>query len=174
LPCRAPSPVGGYARPRRKQDPSRMVSSLGPAPVLVIVIERDGRGRPSQPPSAASHLSASHAPACRGPHRSRPSGTVIRRVVRRAAPLRGFRRPFLERMGAIARSRQFSPEVRERAVRMVFEHAQDHPSQWPAITSIAEKIGCAAETPPLGAAGRARHWPAAQHDDRRADAVQAA
>jgi transposase len=31
-------------------------------------------------------------------------------------------------------------------VRMVFEHAKDHASQWAAITSIAEKIGCAAET----------------------------
>ena len=40
----------------------------------------------------------------------------------------------------------FSPEVRERAVRMVFEHTQEHASQWAAITSIAEKIGCAAET----------------------------
>ena len=29
---------------------------------------------------------------------------------------------------------------------MVFEHAQEHASQWAAITSIAEKIGCAAET----------------------------
>jgi transposase-like protein len=38
------------------------------------------------------------------------------------------------------------PEVRERAVRMVFEHAQDHASQWAATTSIAAKIGCAAET----------------------------
>ena len=46
----------------------------------------------------------------------------------------------------MARPSQFSPEVRERAVRMVFEHAQDHASQWAAITSIAEKIGCAAET----------------------------
>ena len=50
----------------------------------------------------------------------------------------------------MARPSQFSPEVRERAVRMVFEHAQDHPSQWAAITSIAAKIGCAAET--------LRHW----------------
>src|SRR5438445_2030253 len=46
----------------------------------------------------------------------------------------------------MARPSRFSPEVRERAVRMVFEHAQDHASQWAAITSIAEKIGCAAET----------------------------
>ena len=46
----------------------------------------------------------------------------------------------------MARPSRFSPEVRERAVRMVFEHAQNHPSQWAAITSIAEKIGCAAET----------------------------
>jgi hypothetical protein len=35
----------------------------------------------------------------------------------------------------------FSLEVRERAVRMVVEHAAGHESQWAAITSIAEKIG---------------------------------
>ena len=43
-------------------------------------------------------------------------------------------------------SRKFSPEVRERAVRMVFEHAPEHTSQWAAITSIAVKIGCTAQT----------------------------
>src|SRR5436309_5782999 len=46
----------------------------------------------------------------------------------------------------MARPSRFSPEVRERAVRMVFEHAQEHASQWAAITSIAEKIGCTVET----------------------------
>jgi transposase len=46
----------------------------------------------------------------------------------------------------MARPSRFSAEVRERAVRMVFEHTQDHASQWAAVTSIAEKIGCAAET----------------------------
>jgi transposase len=39
-----------------------------------------------------------------------------------------------------------SPEVCERAVQMVFEHAEKHESQWAAILSIAEKIECAAET----------------------------
>jgi transposase len=46
----------------------------------------------------------------------------------------------------MARPSRFSPEVLERAVRMVVEHTQDHASQWAAITSIAAKIGCAAET----------------------------
>ena len=43
-------------------------------------------------------------------------------------------------------SNRFSPEVRERAVRMVQEHGSDHASQWAAIGSIAAKIGCTAET----------------------------
>ncbi len=41
---------------------------------------------------------------------------------------------------------RFSQEVRERAVRMVFEHKGDYGSEWEAIGSIAEKIGCAPET----------------------------
>ncbi len=40
----------------------------------------------------------------------------------------------------------YSPEVRERAIRMVGEHARDYPSQWAAIVSIAGKIGCSAQT----------------------------
>ena len=43
-------------------------------------------------------------------------------------------------------STKYSPEVRERAVRMVFEHQGDHGSQWAAIASIAAKIGCTAQT----------------------------
>src|SRR5205809_7914361 len=43
-------------------------------------------------------------------------------------------------------SKRYSPEVRDRAVRLVFEHASEHDSQWAAIGSIAEKIGCTAET----------------------------
>jgi transposase len=43
-------------------------------------------------------------------------------------------------------SNRFSPEVRERAVRMVQEHGGDHASQWAAIGSIAAKIGCTTET----------------------------
>ena len=41
---------------------------------------------------------------------------------------------------------RFSPEVRDRAVRMVLEHQSEHESQWATITSIAGKIGCSAET----------------------------
>jgi len=41
---------------------------------------------------------------------------------------------------------RYSPEVRERAVRLVFEHQADYDSQWAALNSIAAKIGCTAET----------------------------
>ena len=53
---------------------------------------------------------------------------------------------------------RFSPEVRERAVRMVLEHQDEHDSQWAAIVSIAEKIGCSAET--------LRHWVRQAERDR--------
>ena len=43
-------------------------------------------------------------------------------------------------------TRRYSPEVWERAVRMVMEYRQEHPSQWTTIVSIAAKIGCSAQT----------------------------
>ena len=44
------------------------------------------------------------------------------------------------------KSNKFSPEVRERAVRMVQEHRGEYPSLWAAIESIAPKIGCTSNT----------------------------
>jgi transposase-like protein len=44
------------------------------------------------------------------------------------------------------RKSKYSAEVRERAVRLVFEHQDEHESQWAAIVSIATKIGSTAET----------------------------
>ncbi len=46
----------------------------------------------------------------------------------------------------MARRIRYSQEVRERAVRMVIEHEGDYASQWEAIRSIAEKIGCSPES----------------------------
>jgi transposase len=44
------------------------------------------------------------------------------------------------------KSNKFSPEVRERAVRMVQEHREEYPSLWAAVESIAPKIGCVPQT----------------------------
>jgi transposase len=60
---------------------------------------------------------------------------------------------------------RFSPEVRDRAVRMVEEHRGDYTSEWAAITSIAGKIGCTAET--------LRRWRREEASRRTGPAVQA-
>ena len=52
-------------------------------------------------------------------------------------PLRGWRN---------AKANRYSPEVRERAVRMVAEHRDEYPSEWAAFTSIAGKFGMTPET----------------------------
>ena len=44
------------------------------------------------------------------------------------------------------KKKRYSPEVKQRAVRMVYEHQSQYPSQWAAIGSIAGKFGCSAQT----------------------------
>ncbi len=44
------------------------------------------------------------------------------------------------------KTNKFSPEVRERAVRLVQEHRGEYPSLWAAVESIAPKIGCGPQT----------------------------
>jgi transposase len=47
-------------------------------------------------------------------------------------------------------SKRYSPEVRERAVRMVQEQRKEHSSQWATIQSISSKIGCTSEALHVG------------------------
>ena len=46
----------------------------------------------------------------------------------------------------MSKATRYSPELRERAIRLVFESLGQHESEWAAMRSIAEKVGCNAET----------------------------
>ena len=62
---------------------------------------------------------------------------------------------------------KFSPEVRERAVRLVLDNEGQHGSRWQAILSIAAKIGCSGADPErLGQEGRGGQRPTSRHPDR--------
>ncbi len=43
-------------------------------------------------------------------------------------------------------TKRYSPEFKERAVRLVLDHQGDYDSQWAALSSIAAKVGCTTET----------------------------
>ena len=45
----------------------------------------------------------------------------------------------------MGRPSKYAPELRERAVRMVFDHTPEHPSQWATMRSVGEKLGMATE-----------------------------
>ena len=46
----------------------------------------------------------------------------------------------------MSRASKFSPEIRERSVKMVLEHQGEYESQWAAMASVSAKVGCTAET----------------------------
>ena len=69
----------------------------------------------------------------------------------------------------------YPAEFRERAVRMVFEHQDEYPSQWKAIESIAEEAaGQPRDVAPVGSQSGDRRRPAAGFDDRRAGSDEGA
>jgi transposase len=75
------------------------------------------------------------------------AGQYPARIVASVVNRPGFEEaPSIENGASMRKSPKFSPEVQERAVRMVFDAKDQYPSQWAAIESIAGKIGCTAET----------------------------
>jgi transposase len=46
----------------------------------------------------------------------------------------------------MTKTKRYPPEVRERAVRLVLEHREEYASMWAAVSSIAAKFGCSAQT----------------------------
>ena len=61
----------------------------------------------------------------------------------------------------------YTPEIKERAVRLVVDHEHEHPTRWAAICSVAAKIGCTPET--------LRSWiKRAEHREREPEAVDQA
>ena len=61
-------------------------------------------------------------------------------------PRESWRLNSLREVNRMTKNTRFSPEIRQRAVRMVIESQNDYDSQWAAISSIAPKIGCTPET----------------------------
>ena len=76
----------------------------------------------------------------------------------------------------MGRASQYPPELRERAVRMVAEVTPDYPSQWAAITAVAQKLGHrhGRDVAQVGAPGRGRRRAPAGSDQRGARRDQAA
>ena len=58
----------------------------------------------------------------------------------------GFEEALVWKNRAMKKSNKYSPEVKERAVRLVQEHRSDYSSLWSAVESIAPKIGCSSHT----------------------------
>src|SRR5438552_2055321 len=74
----------------------------------------------------------------------------------------------------MARSPKYPAELRERAVRMVQEHAQEYPSEWAAIISVAEKIGVNKETLRVWSENRRAYGAAKEWTQLRRDGVDVA
>ena len=82
-------------------------------------------------------------PACADPRSPCGANVNTARPAKGCEPPRDCRR--FHSLSGWNDGTQFPPEVRERAVRMVFESSGRHASQWETIGSISEKIGCSSE-----------------------------
>jgi transposase-like protein len=76
-------------------------------------------------------------------HSTNPLERLNKEIMNRAGAFGGL---FPERMEPMGRASKYSPEVRERAVRMVFDHAPEHSSQWAAIRSVGKQLGIRTES----------------------------
>ncbi len=104
------------------------------------------RDRAIHPAPCRRHASARSCRRRRVHQLTLALGGMVRCQHTRTESLRISRRLESSQDGSMARRGKYLKKVRERAVQLVFEQQHAHRSEWAASNSIAEKMGCTAET----------------------------